>query len=134
WRDISSEDVLPGFELDMSLIDRIIDPLPPVPQIALQINCPTSWGSAWISRKRYQLSSRCPRICFKAPLLLDVLFIRRQSASNAEAFRDFKVRCDKSLSIDGTIDDQLQDINENVDYDENEDDIIPLPPSANRES
>ncbi|PKY60391.1 hypothetical protein RhiirA4_550640 [Rhizophagus irregularis] len=52
-------------------------------------------GSAWISRKRYQLSSRCPRICFKAPLLLDVLVIRRQSASNAEAFRDFKVRCDK---------------------------------------
>ncbi|PKY37716.1 hypothetical protein RhiirA4_450614 [Rhizophagus irregularis] len=38
--DISGEDVLPGSELDMSLIDRIIDPLPPVPQIALQINCP----------------------------------------------------------------------------------------------
>ncbi|PKK75534.1 hypothetical protein RhiirC2_863195 [Rhizophagus irregularis] len=107
-----------------------------------------------------EFASKLPR----HPSLLDVLVIRRQSASNAEAFRDFKVRRDKvtqaliwlkqnnryyadviidheilrSLPINGTIDDQLQDINEDVDYDENEDDVItrtfvPLPPSANRE-
>ncbi|EXX53883.1 hypothetical protein RirG_239720 [Rhizophagus irregularis DAOM 197198w] len=94
----------------------------------------------------------------------DVLVIRRQSASNAEAFRNFKVRRDKVtqaliwlkqnnryyadviidheilqfLPIDGTIDDQLQDINEDIDYDESEDDVItrtfvPLPLPANRE-
>ncbi|RIA94018.1 hypothetical protein C1645_818680 [Glomus cerebriforme] len=32
WGDISGENVLPDFVLDMSLIDRIIDPLPPTPQ------------------------------------------------------------------------------------------------------
>ncbi|GBC25885.2 hypothetical protein GLOIN_2v1770913 [Rhizophagus irregularis DAOM 181602=DAOM 197198] len=41
WGDISSENVLPGFELDMSLIDRIIDPPPPVPpKPQVQANCP----------------------------------------------------------------------------------------------
>ncbi|EXX66670.1 hypothetical protein RirG_121580 [Rhizophagus irregularis DAOM 197198w] len=93
-----------------------------------------------------------------------MLVIRHQSVSNAEAFRDFKVRRDKviqaliwlkqnnryyanviidheilqSLPIDGTIDDQLQDINEDIDYDESENDVIThtfilLSPSANRE-
>uniref|UniRef100_U9SRZ5 DUF6570 domain-containing protein n=1 Tax=Rhizophagus irregularis (strain DAOM 181602 / DAOM 197198 / MUCL 43194) TaxID=747089 RepID=U9SRZ5_RHIID len=107
-----------------------------------------------------EFASKLPR----HPSLLDVLVIRRQSASNAEAFRDFKVRRDKvtqaliwlkqnnryyadviidheilqSLPIDGTINDQLQDINEDINYDESEDDVItrtfvPLPPSANRE-
>ncbi|PKC50801.1 hypothetical protein RhiirA1_485314, partial [Rhizophagus irregularis] len=98
------------------------------------------------------------------PSLLDVLVIRRQFASNAEAFRNFKVRRDKVtqaliwlkqnnryysdviidheilqfLPIDGTIDDQLQDINEDIDYDESKDNVItrtfvPLPLPANRE-
>ncbi|RIA99606.1 hypothetical protein C1645_746677 [Glomus cerebriforme] len=42
WGDINGENVLPGFVLDMSLIDRIIDPPPPAPspQEARQINCP----------------------------------------------------------------------------------------------
>ncbi|CAB4437360.1 unnamed protein product [Rhizophagus irregularis] len=93
-----------------------------------------------------------------------MLVIRRQFASNAKAFRDFKVHRSKitqalvwlkqnnryyadiiidheilqSLPIDGIINDQLQDINDDVDYDENEDDVIthtfvPLPLSANRE-
>ncbi|PKC01246.1 hypothetical protein RhiirA5_427029 [Rhizophagus irregularis] len=53
--------------------------------------------------------------------LLDVLVIHHKSASNMEAFSDFKV-CH---------------INEDVDYDENENDVItrtfvPLPPSANQ--
>ncbi|CAB4420703.1 unnamed protein product [Rhizophagus irregularis] len=107
-----------------------------------------------------EFASKLPR----HPSLLDVLVIRHQSASNVEAFRDFKVRRDKvtqaliwlkhnnryyadviidheilqSLPIDGTIDDQLQDINEDIDYDESENDVItrtfiPFPPSANRE-
>ncbi|CAB4492648.1 unnamed protein product [Rhizophagus irregularis] len=41
WGDISGENVLPGFELDMSLIDRIIDPPPPAPpRPQVQANCP----------------------------------------------------------------------------------------------
>ncbi|RIA86989.1 hypothetical protein C1645_740456 [Glomus cerebriforme] len=32
WGDISGKNILPGFVLDMSLIDRIIDPPPPTPQ------------------------------------------------------------------------------------------------------
>ncbi|RIA97868.1 hypothetical protein C1645_751396 [Glomus cerebriforme] len=42
WGDISGENGLPGFMLDMSLIDRIIDPPPPAlaSQEARQINCP----------------------------------------------------------------------------------------------
>ncbi|GBC48157.2 uncharacterized protein LOC105316640 [Rhizophagus irregularis DAOM 181602=DAOM 197198] len=107
-----------------------------------------------------EFASKLPR----HPSLLDMLVIRHQSVSNAEAFRDFKVRRDKviqaliwlkqnnryyanviidheilqSLPIDGTIDDQLQDINEDIDYDESENDVIThtfilLSPSANRE-
>ncbi|PKK67709.1 hypothetical protein RhiirC2_851970 [Rhizophagus irregularis] len=42
WGDISGENVLPGFVLDMSLIDRIITPPPPAPapQGVRRINCP----------------------------------------------------------------------------------------------
>ncbi|RIA94806.1 hypothetical protein C1645_863852 [Glomus cerebriforme] len=41
WGDISGENILPGFVLDMSLIDRIIDPPPPAPQKPqIQVNCP----------------------------------------------------------------------------------------------
>ena len=98
------------------------------------------------------------------PSSLDVLVIRRQSANNSAGFRDFKVRRAKvtraliwlkennryyadiiinygvlrSLPLDGTIDDQLRDINDDDDYDENEDDVItctfvPLPPSTKGE-
>lgn len=81
--------------------------------------------------------------------LLDVLGICRQSASNLEAFRDFKVRRDRvtraliwlkennsyyadiiidygafqSLPLDGSIDDRLRDINND---DENEDEVMVL--------
>jgi len=83
------------------------------------------------------------------PSSLDVLVIRHQSADNSEAFRDFKVRRIKvahalvwlkennryyadiiidhkvlqSLPIDGSIDDQLQNIAEESDH-ENDDDVI----------
>ena len=97
------------------------------------------------------------------PSSLDVLVIRRQSESNSEAFRDFKVRRKKvahalmwlkennryytdiiinfeilrSLPIDGSIDDQLRSIAEESDN-ENEDNVItrtfvPFFPSAHRE-
>ncbi|RIA86682.1 hypothetical protein C1645_779162 [Glomus cerebriforme] len=41
WGDISGENVLPGFVLNMSLIDRIIDLPPPAPRRPqVQANCP----------------------------------------------------------------------------------------------
>jgi hypothetical protein len=97
------------------------------------------------------------------PSSLDVLVIRRQSANNLEAFRDFRVRRLKvarallwlkennryyaditidhealqSLPIDDSIDDKLQDIAEEADF-KNEDDMItrsfvPILPPSDRE-
>ncbi|CAG8585512.1 20500_t:CDS:2 [Rhizophagus irregularis] len=42
WKDISGENILPGFVLDISLINRIIDPILPAPSRLSQVqaNCP----------------------------------------------------------------------------------------------
>ncbi|PKK59552.1 hypothetical protein RhiirC2_794685 [Rhizophagus irregularis] len=66
------------------------------------------------------------------PSSLDVLVIHRKSESNPEAFRDFRVRrfkvaraliCSSILTNDDPIDEQLQDIDEEPDF-ENDEDMI----------